>query len=303
LRRAEISRVQPIRRAGGKKCPAKPAAIPRCGRDRSPKRPSNGPAALWHAPCKEVADRNEANDQTMQAAAYIALSSQMALHRQMDVVANNLANASTPSFKAERMLFSEFLNRGSASQPLSFVQDLGTVRDTKQGPITRTGNSLDIALRGDGYLSVQTPLGVRYTRNGHFQLDGTGQVVTAQGYPVLGDGGNPLTVPTNASDITVTRDGTVSTEQGDAGRIGVVSFANERDLVPASGGFYVTEAQPVPASNTVVLQGMIEESNVEPIVEMTRMMNIAHNFSFAKDLGDSENDRTRSAIEKLGKVA
>jgi flagellar basal-body rod protein FlgF len=252
---------------------------------------------------RRSADHNQANDQIMQAAAYIALSSQMALHRQMDVVANNLANSSTPAFKAERMLFSEFLNRGSASQPLSFVQDLGTVRDTKQGPITRTGNSLDLALQGDGYLKVETPLGIRYTRNGHFQLDGTGQVVTAQGYPVLGDGDRPLTVPTDASDITVTRDGTVSTAQGEAGRIDVVRFDNERDLVPASGGFYVTEAQPVAATGTVVLQGMIEESNVEPIVEMTRMMNIAHNFSFAKDLGDSENDRTRSAIDKLGKVA
>jgi flagellar basal-body rod protein FlgF len=239
----------------------------------------------------------------MQAAAYIALSSQMALHRQIDVVANNLANSSTPAFKAERMLFAEFLNRGSASQPVSFVQDLGTVRDTKQGPITRTGNSLDFALQGDGYLQVQTPLGTRYTRNGHFQLDGTGQVVTAQGYPVLDEGGQPLTVPTDATDITVTRDGTVTTAQGEAGRLGAVRFANERDLVPAAGGLYVTEAVPVPAPETVIQQGMIEESNVEPIIEMTRMMDIAHSFSFAKDLGDSESDRTRSAIDKLGKVA
>ncbi len=239
----------------------------------------------------------------MQAASYIALSSQMALHRQMDVVANNMANSSTPAFKAERMLFAEFLNRGSASQPLSFVQDLGTMRDTKQGPITRTGNSLDLALQGEGYLKVETPLGIRYTRNGRFQLDGTGQVVTAQGYPVLADGDRPLTVPTDAQDITVTRDGTVSTAQGEAGRIAIVRFDNERDLVPASGGLYVTEAQPSATTDTVVVQGMIEGSNVEPIVEMTRMMTISHNFNFAKDLGDSESDRTRSAIDKLGKVA
>jgi flagellar basal-body rod protein FlgF len=239
----------------------------------------------------------------MQAAAYIALSSQMALHRQIDVVANNLANSSTPAFKTERMLFAEFLNRESAGQPISFVQDLGTVRDTKQGPITRTGNPLDFAVQGDGYLKVETPLGMRYTRNGRFQLDGTGQVVTSQGYPVLAEGDRPLTVPTDAQEITVTRDGTVTTSQGEAGRLAVVRFANERDLAPAAGGFYVTEAQPVAAPEAVIQQGMIEESNVEPIVEMTRMMNISHNFSFAKDLGDSESDRTRSAIEKLGKVA
>lgn len=239
----------------------------------------------------------------MQLAAYVALSSQMALQRQIDVVSNNLANSSTPAFKTNRMLFGEFLNRGSADRPVSFVQDLGTVRDTKQGPITRTGNPLDFALQGDGYLKVETPLGTRYTRNGRFQLDGAGQVVTSQGYPVLAEGGNPLTVPTDAQDITVTRDGTVSTSQGEVGRIAVVRFENERDLAPAAGGLYVTEAQPVPAPETTIQQGMIEESNVEPIVEMTRMMNISHNFSFAKDFGDAESDRTRSAIDRLGKVS
>jgi flagellar basal-body rod protein FlgF len=239
----------------------------------------------------------------MHAASYIALSSQMALHRQMDVVANNLANSSTPAFKAERMLFSEFLKQGSANQPLSFVQDLGTSRDTKQGPITRTGNSLDVALQGDGYLKVETPLGTRYTRTGRFQLDGTGQVVTALGYPVLAEGDRPLTVPTDAKDITITKDGTVTTEQGEAGRLAVVRFDDERDLVPASGGLFVTEATPVAAPDTQVLQGMVEESNVVPILEMTRMMNISHSFGFAKDLGDAESDRTKSAIEQLGKVA
>jgi len=239
----------------------------------------------------------------MQAASYIALSSQLALHRQMDVVANNLANSSTPAFKAERMLFSEFLDRRRANQPTSFVQDFGTVRDTKQGPVTRTGNPLDLALQGDGYLKVETPLGIRYTRNGRFQLDGTGQVVNAQGYPVLADGDRPLTVPTDAQDISVTKDGTVTTNQGEAGRLAVVRFDNERDLVPASGGLFVTEAVPQPATETVVLQGMIEGSNVESILEITRMMNISHNFSFANDLGDSESERARTAIDKLGKVA
>jgi flagellar basal-body rod protein FlgF len=239
----------------------------------------------------------------MQAASYIALSSQMALHRQMDVVANNLANSSTPAFKAERMLFSEFLDRRRANQPTSFVQDFGTMRDTKQGPVTRTGNSLDLALQGDGYLKVETPLGIRYTRNGHFQLDGGGQVVTAQGYPVLAEGDRPLTVPSFVTVTSCASVGTVTTDQGEAGRLAVVRFDNERDLVPASGGLFVTEAVPQPAPDTLVLQGMIEGSNVESILEITRMMNISHNFNFAKDLGDSESERTRSAIDKLGKVA
>ncbi|MBV9523810.1 MAG: flagellar basal-body rod protein FlgF [Alphaproteobacteria bacterium] len=238
----------------------------------------------------------------MQAATYIALSSQMALTRQMDVVANNLANASTPAFKAEHVLFAEYLDRnGSASE--SFVQDFGSVRDTSQGAITPTGNSLDIALQGAGYLKIDTPLGGRYTRNGRLQLDANGQLVTSQGYAVLGSGDQPITVPSDAKTITITRDGTISTDQGGAGQIEVLKFDDERALRPASAGLYVTEAQPTPASDAIILQGMVEESNVQPIIEMTRLMKISQNYSSAKDLMDGENSRAINAIDKLGKVA
>src|SRR5262249_30237242 len=129
----------------------------------------------------------------METASYVALSSQMALTRQLDIVANNLANASTPAFKAERVLFAEFVTQAGGP---SSVQDFGTPRDTKQGALSRTGNPLDVALQGSGYFALQTPLGVRYTRNGRFQLDPNGQVVNAQGYALL-DGTSPLTLPTD----------------------------------------------------------------------------------------------------------
>jgi len=239
----------------------------------------------------------------MQSASYVALSSQMALRRQMDVVANNIANAATPSYKGEHMMFAEFLGKTQSGQPMSFVQDVGTYRDTKQGALTHTGNQLDVALDGEGYLKVQTPLGIRYTRNGRLQLDASGQAVTSQGYPVLAEGDSPLTVPSDARDITVTRDGTVSTDQGQAGKFAVVKFANENDLAPASAGLYVTQATPTPAPDTGLVQGMVEESNVQPIVEMTRMMTVAQDFASAQKLLDSESDREKTAIDKLGRVA
>ena len=239
----------------------------------------------------------------MEAASYVALSSQMALTRQLDVVANNLANASTPAFKGERMIFAEFVaQKQTGGGGASFVQDLGTARDTSQGPLTQTGNPLDIALQGDGYFKVQTPLGMRYTRNGRFQIDATGRIVNAQGYVLLGDADQPLAIPTGTRDITVARDGTVTGAQGNAGHIQVVKFADPRALAPASGGVYVTDATPTPDTDTVVRQGMIEESNVQPILEMTRMMKISQNFSFAKDFGDGESTRATNAIDKLGKV-
>jgi flagellar basal-body rod protein FlgF len=238
----------------------------------------------------------------MQSATYVALSSQMALRRQMDVVSNNIANAATPAYKGEHMMFAELV-KAQSGQQMSFVQDVGTYRDTKQGALTRTGNPLDIALDGEGYLKVQTPLGMRYTRNGRLQLDATGQAVTAQGYPVLAEGDTPLIVPTDAHDITVTKDGTVTTDQGQAAKFAVVKFANENDLAPASAGLYVTEATPVPAPETGVMQGMVEESNIQPVVEMTRMMSVAQDFAAANNLLQAESDREKSAIDKLGRVA
>jgi flagellar basal-body rod protein FlgF len=240
----------------------------------------------------------------MEAASYVALSSQMALTRQLDVVANNLANASTPAFKGERMIFAEFVSQKlPGNNSTSFVQDLGTSRDASQGPLTQTSNPLDLALQGDGYFKVQTPLGLRYTRNGRFQMDATGQIVTSQGYALLGSGDAPITVPTNARDIVVTHDGTVSTEQGATGQIEVLKFADERVLDPVAGGLFVTDATPTPSTGTMVRQGMIEDSNVQPIIEMTRMMKISQYFGFAKDFGDNESDRAKNAIDRLGKVA
>jgi flagellar basal-body rod protein FlgF len=241
----------------------------------------------------------------MSSATYIALSSQMALRRQLDVVANNVANASTPAFKAERLIFAEVLEgAGTGGRRLSFVHDIGTERDTRQGTLTRTGNSLDVAIQGDGYFTVQTPLGPRYTRNGRWQLDPQGRLVTPQGYALLGDGSQPVEIPQGATDLSIGRDGTVTTSLGNAGRVGVVAFDKEQELRPAANGLYVTDATPGPVpADTAVVQGMIEESNVQPIVEVTRMMSLSRSFNFAKEMLDGESDRSKSAIEKLGRVA
>jgi flagellar basal-body rod protein FlgF len=230
----------------------------------------------------------------------------MALRRQLDIVANNVANASTPAFKGERMIFAEFLGgrSGVGNGRLSFVHDIGTERDTRQGPMTQTGNPLDLAIQGDGYFTVQTPLGARYTRNGRWQMDAQGQLVTAQGYPLLDDGNRPVQIPQGATDISIGKDGTINTSLGAAGRIGLVGFGSEQALRPAANGLYVTDAQPQPAApETSVVQGMIEESNVQPILEITRMMSLSRSFNFAKEMLDGENDRVKSAIDKLGKVA
>jgi flagellar basal-body rod protein FlgF len=244
----------------------------------------------------------------MQNATYIALSSQMALQRQMDVVANNLANASTPAFKGEEMLFSQYLVQPRGGSPLAFVEDSGTVRDLRQGPIAQTGNPLDLAIAGRGYFTVQTPLGARFTRNGHFQLDSQGQIVTSQGYPLLGLSGQPIIIPGGTHGIAVAADGTVSVgqdgsaQQASLGTIQIVDFPAPQAVTPAANGLWVTDQTPQPATATVQ-QGMIEESNVQPVVELTRMMSVARESGTVKNFLDEEDQRRSNAIDKLSKVS
>jgi flagellar basal-body rod protein FlgF len=246
----------------------------------------------------------------MQNATYIALSSQTALQRQMDVVANNLANVSTPGYKGEKMLFSQYLTRARGTGIMAFVEDAGTARDMRQGPIAKTGNPLDFAIQGPGYFSVETPLGTRYTRAGHFQLDAQNQLVTNEGYPVLADGGRPLSLPPNINSITVGADGSVSVSQAGSssqaavGKLQVVTFAQPELVTPAANGLYVTDQNPDTATTatTTVQQGVIEESNVQPVLELTRLMAVSRASGSVKDLLDEESQRQSSAIDKLGKV-
>jgi flagellar basal-body rod protein FlgF len=265
----------------------------------------------WHAFCIKAAAGiipAPRRSREMQNATYIALSSQMALQRHMDVVSNNLANLATPAFKGEAMVFSQYLVKPAGTSPLAFVQDIGTVRDLRQGPLSRTGNPLDLALEGKGYFAVQSPLGVRYSRNGHFQLDADGQIVTNDGFAVLGDSGQPLIVPPTTKTITVAPDGTISlssdgtTAVSLVGKLQVVDFAAPQAVAPAANGLWVTDQTPQPAA-AKVQQGMIEESNVQPVVELTRMLSVARASQSIKSFLDEESQRRSTAIDKLGKVS
>ncbi|HYM03740.1 MAG TPA: flagellar basal-body rod protein FlgF [Stellaceae bacterium] len=239
----------------------------------------------------------------MENASYIAMSGQTALQRRMEVVANNLANLSTPAYKGEQMVFSQYIVQPPGKLQLAFVQDVSTVRDMRDGPLTKTGNSLDLALQGEGFFQVQTPLGTRFTRNGHFQLDAQGQIVTSQGYPVLSDGGQPITVPSDANGIAVGPDGTVSVGKGSIGKVQAVTFAQPQLATPAANGFFVTDQDPVPAEGTKILQGSIEESNVNSVLELTRLLDASRAASSMKNFIDAEDTRQKNAIDRLSKIS
>lgn len=225
----------------------------------------------------------------------------------MDIVANNIANMSTSGFKGERMMFVEHLVKSPGGErilgdKISYVRDIATMRDLSAGPLEHTGNPLDVALEGEGYFVIQTDTGNNYTRNGRFQLDEGGQLVTASGNPVLSDGGAPFFFAPGDTKISIARDGTVSTENGDLGRIGVVNFENEHQLRPGAGGLYNTDAQPTPVERPAMAQGMLEGSNIQPILEMSRMIEVHRAYEAVKGFVEKEDDRMRKMIRDLSEV-
>jgi len=240
----------------------------------------------------------------MENAGYIALSRQMALTREMDVIANNLANVTTPAFKGQTVRFQEFLDRAKDGTRLSYVEDAGMPRDWSAGPLTSTGNPLDVAIHGDGFFVVSTPAGDRYTRKGHFEMDANRQLVSPDGEVVQGDSG-PISVPQDAYDIAVAEDGTVSAKSPGSpqtttlGKLRVVNFADPQALQEEAAGLYKTTATANPVANAHLVQGALEQSNVQPIIELTRMMSVSRNYEAAQQLVQSEHERIRKAISGI----
>jgi flagellar basal-body rod protein FlgF len=234
---------------------------------------------------------------------YIALSQQLALARQLAVVANNVANMSTTAYKSERVLFEEFLVATDAGSELSFVQDVAVARDLQEGEMRATGNPLDLAISGRGYFVVETPEGPRYTRNGHFRLSSEGTLVTQDGFPVLDAQGRPVEVRGAEAGIDVSSDGTVTLGGGQATKLQLVGFANEYNLRPIGSGLYETEEAPQPAPKAAVLQGMLESSNVVPILEITQMIELSRAYEATQRLLESGNDLSLRTIRRLAQVA
>lgn len=237
----------------------------------------------------------------------VSLSHQLASYRAMDVIANNLANMSTPAYKREAVQFKQYVEQlpttagQSGPQTISFVQDAGVLRDMREGQLTRTGAPFDLAINGRGFFPVQTANGTRYTRNGHFSLNAQGQLVTDSGHPLLGEGG-PITITPDDGDIHVARDGTITGKHGQLGKLRVVDFANPSTLTKEGASLYATSETAQPVTGSAIEQGMIETSNVQPVVEMSHMLEVMRNYQATASLTQSREALMRQAIDKLGSI-
>ncbi len=248
----------------------------------------------------------------MQNAFLIGLSRQVALSREMDVVANNIANIDTTGYKADGSLFEEYLSssaRTDAGARVSYVRDRGVWHDMNAGGMQRTGNPLDVAIDGDGFFTVQTPRGQRYTRNGSFKINPAGQLVTSAGDPVLGSGG-PITFQPNDRQISISPDGTISVRQGNStadsvrGTLTVVNFANPQKLQKDGGSTFNPPAGVTPqaATGAKIVQGELEKSNVRGVVEMSRMIEITRSYMQIASMLQQQSDVSQQSIDKLAAV-
>jgi len=252
----------------------------------------------------------------MQNTLLVGLSRQVVLERQMDVVANNIANINTTGYKADRSLFEEYLASGAhednfanSDRRVSFVQDRATFHDFAPGPTQETKNPLDVAIDGNAFLVVQTPAGERYTRDGGLQINNLGQLVTVSGYQVLGNSGPIVFQPTD-HDISIAADGNVTVLEGTGridsvrGKLRMVSFAQAQQLLKEGSNLYSagegSAAQPTTTSQ--LRQGFVEKSNVNSVTEMSRMIEITRTYTQISTLLQSQSDLHKSAIEKLADV-
>jgi flagellar basal-body rod protein FlgF len=240
----------------------------------------------------------------MENAGNIALSRMIVQQNMLDTRASNIANINTPGFKAAGVLFSDFLvnetgDTTPGGQTEAMVQDRATWRDYSQGPLSKTGNPLDFALNGSGFFVIDTPRGERYSRAGRFALSATGQIVDAEGNAVQGTDGRPLTVPSGDTRISVSTDGTISTESGQVGKIRVVTFDQPQALQAEGDCLFTATETPQDAASPTIVQGATEGSNVQAVVEVTRMMAEMRAFDFASQFVDAEQQRSQSAIDGI----
>lgn len=246
----------------------------------------------------------------MENAAYIGLSRQMTLRRELDIVANNVANADTTGFKVEQLMLSTEIGQRARNDSIrpsaSFVLDNGIGRDFGQGSMKTTGRNLDFAIDGAGaFFAIQDgPNGQAYTRDGAFTMDPEGRLTTKQGLPVLG-GGAEIVLDPDLGPPTVGPDGTITQNGQVTGRMSAVRFDTLAVLEKSGDGLYRNRSnvQPVETTDVQIHQAMLESSNVNPLVEITNLVEISRAYESVTRMIENTNDLSRRAVERLGKAA
>lgn len=235
---------------------------------------------------------------------YVILSRQSGLQKAMSVIANNIANMSTSGYRREGVIFAE-MYKGIPGQPDTMAMTAARVpiTDMSPGAIATTGGDFDFAIDGPGFFMIDTPDGPRLTRDGAFARSLDGELVTFDGNRVLDAGGAPIFLPPDAAAISVSADGTIDADGQPLGQLGVVDVNDTKQLIREASGLFRTDDALLPSTTSRIMQGRLEQSNVDPVIEMTRMIEVQRSYELGAGFSEREDDRIRSLIRTLGQKA
>lgn len=233
----------------------------------------------------------------METTGYTTLTRQSGLMREMQVIANNIANSATTGYRQEGLIFAEFVQSTEEGPSISMASAHARNTSMLQGALTQTGGSLDMAIEGGGFFLIETPLGERLTRAGNFALSAEGDLVTNDGFRVLDAGGAPVFVPPDATALGISPDGTISDGGRPLAQIGLVQPADPIDLVREDGVMFRTEGEILPVENGRILQGFLEGANVDPVGQIARMIEVQRAYEMGQSFLDAENKRILSALD------
>ena len=237
----------------------------------------------------------------MDLAGYVALTRVSGLAKELQSVANNIANVSTTGYRREGVVFAEMVQALSAEGgSVAMTEARGRYTDELQGTLVETGGTLDLAVEGDGYFTVMTALGQRLSRAGAFTRNQDATVVNMDGHPLLDEGGGEIVIPFEARSIGVSADGTVSVDGQPAAKLGLVEVADRTKLFREAGVLFRADTEIEAVEDGRVVQGFLEQSNVSPVAEMARMIEVQRAYEYGAKLMDQEDERIRLVVRVLG---
>ncbi|WP_416877220.1 flagellar hook-basal body complex protein [Litorimonas sp.] len=245
----------------------------------------------------------------MDNASYVNISRQSGLMKELNAIANNIANANTIGYKQEGAVFSEYVaaigSAGSADaarHSLSMGRLAGHASNFTDGEMRSTGGSLDLAIQGEGFFLVDVDGQTRLTRAGHFMTDAAGTLINPDGNPVLDAGEGQIQIPLEADEIIIAPDGSISAGGIELGRLGIVT-ADQTQLSRAGGNNWISEGGFEPMETGRVLQGYLEDSNVEPVSEIARMIEVQRHYDAGQKLLEMEDERVKQTITTIRQVS
>lgn len=235
----------------------------------------------------------------MEASGYISLTRQSGLLKELQTVANNIANQGTSGYRQEGLIFVEHVARRDGAPSLSMAKSAAYATSFQQGELTTTGGAFDLAIEGTGFFLVETPGGVRLTRNGAFSPDAQGMLVNSDGHPVLDAGQAPILLPGTPNEVAIAADGTISHDGRPLGQIGVFEPADPALLRRETGVLFSTDAELQPSQNTKLRQGALEGSNVDPMGQIARLIEVQRAYELGQTFLEQEHERARSVTKTL----